>query len=86
MPYPTINDNPALGLTESVHDATGQDVVDERTTERGYPFITPEENLPEDDAHRLNHLAKMADEDMGAVELASLLDIPAYMLLPNRSS
>lgn len=85
MPYPTIDDDPTLGLTTSVAADTGKTVVDVRTPVRGYPLVTPEENLPEDDMHRLNHALERVDSDVEALELASLLDIPVFMLLNDRS-
>jgi len=83
---PGIITNPDLGLTESVRDADGKQVVDNRTTHAKLPYIHPETNLPEDDAHRINHTIQKVDAHMRAVFLASLIDIPFYLLNPNEIS
>lgn len=81
MPYPTIDEQPALGLTESVEAATGQAVVDVREPQRGLPLLTPEENLPADDAHRVNHALKRIGSDLAAIRLASIVGLDAHLLM-----
>lgn len=76
---PAIVENPDLGITESVQE--DYPVVDNRTDNRGYPYLEPRQNLPEDDANRINHSLQRVDADLDAVYMASLLDIPAYLLL-----
>jgi hypothetical protein len=81
--YPTIDEQPALGLTVSTA-APNKSVVDVRSAGRKLPFITPEENLPIDDAHRLNQAIKKIDQDISDIELASFLGLPAHLLLEER--
>lgn len=80
MAFPSIIEFPALGLSVSRYDDTGQVVRDVRAG-RGLPYITPEENLPEDDAHRLNHVIMKVGSDLEAIRLASLLGLDSYLLM-----
>jgi hypothetical protein len=75
---PAILDNPALGITESV--VPGHPINDHRTEGRQYPYLEPRENIPVDDANRINHAIKKIDHDITQIILADLIGIPIYFL------
>lgn len=79
---PAIDDNPELGLTESV--TPGRTITDEQTPGRKYPYVAPGTNGMVDDAHRFNHAMKRVDEDVSALILSQFTGIPAMLLLPQR--
>lgn len=81
MPFPTIATDPTLGLTTSTEASTGQAVVDVRESGRGLPFLTPEENLPIDDVHRMNHVIAKVGSDLAAIRLASLIGVEPFVLM-----
>lgn len=79
---PAIDDNPELGLTESV--TAGRTITDEQTPGRKYPYVAPGQNGMADDAHRINHSFQRVDKDISALVLASITGIPALLLLEQR--
>lgn len=81
---PSIVTTPALGITQPV--TPGRAITDHRTPKRGLLYICPEENDPNDDAHRINHSLQRIDTDLHRIRLASLIGLEPYLLLRRRTT
>lgn len=79
MPNPAIDSNPDLGISESVRP--GITIQDARTPTVGLPYVDPQNNMPADDAHRINHAIKATDHLFGQIALASLLGMDAHLFI-----